>query len=150
MSLAAGPGRGKGQKQGSSDLPNELRLCVAEHVKYIQGLDTRKDEYAYWLTEHLRLNGLYWGLTALQLLNHPTALPRAEVLDFVLKCLHTDSGGFGAAPGHDAHMLYTVSAVQLLATLDGWGELGRRLPDGKLTIGKCRFSHGRFRRPYQT
>ena len=28
------------------------------------------------------------------------------------------SGGFGAHPGHDAHMLYTISAVQILALVD--------------------------------
>jgi hypothetical protein len=78
MSLAAGPGRGGGSStsQDVSSLPSELRLHVDQHVKYIQALDTRKDEYAYWLTEHLRLNGVYWGLTALHLLGHPDALPR--------------------------------------------------------------------------
>lgn len=96
----------------------------------------RKDELEYWLTEHLRLNGLYWGLTALHLLGHPDALPRSGVLDFVLSCLH-DNGGFGAAPGHDAHMLYTVSAVQILATLDAFGDLDERVPGGKQKIGNC-------------
>ena len=96
----------------------------------------RKDELEYWLTEHLRLNGLYWGLTALHLLRHPDALPRTEILDFVFSCLH-ESGGFGAAPGHDAHMLYTVSGVQILATLDAFGELEDRVQDGRLKIGNC-------------
>ena len=125
MSLAAGPGRGG----GTAAVPSSTgaKLYVDQHVKYIQTLNTRKDEYAYWLTEHLRLNGLYWGLTACHLLGHPDALPREEVIEFVISCLH-DSGGFGAAPGHDEHMLYTVSAVQILATLDGWDlleEIGR-------------------------
>tara|TARA_R110002003_G_scaffold97_28_gene7962 strand:- start:3891 stop:4349 length:459 start_codon:yes stop_codon:yes gene_type:complete len=99
----------------------------------------RKDELEYWLTEHLRLNGLYWGLTALHLLGHADALPRGEILDFVFSCLH-ESGGFGAAPGHDAHMLYTVSGVQILATLDAFGELDERVKDGRLKIGKCAFN----------
>ncbi|KAK0659265.1 Geranylgeranyl transferase type-2 subunit beta 1 [Lasiodiplodia hormozganensis] len=132
MSLVSGPGRG-GATGGQ--LPDELQLYVDKHVKYIQSLDTRKDELEYWLTEHLRLNGLYWGLTALHLLGHPDALPREGVLDFVISCLH-DDGGFGAAPGHDAHMLYTVSAVQIIATLDGFEELERRVPGGKEKIGR--------------
>src|SRR4051812_46273291 len=107
------------------DLPQELQLATAAHVKYIQSLDTKKDEYEYWLTDHLRLNGLYWGLIALHLLGHPDALPRDETLNFVLSCQHED-GGFGAAPGHDAHMLYTVSAVQILATIDAFDELEAR------------------------
>jgi prenyltransferase beta subunit len=98
----------------------------------------RKDELEYWLTEHLRLNGLYWGLTALHLLGHPDALPRRELLDFVFSCLH-EEGGFGAAPGHDAHMLYTVSGVQILATLDAFAELDERVKDGRMKIGKCAY-----------
>jgi len=118
------------------DLPDELQLATAAHVKYIQSLDTKKDEYEYWLTEHLRLNGLYWGLTALHLLSHPEALPRDETIDFVLSCQH-ENGGFGAAPGHDAHMLYTVSAVQILATIDAFDELEAR-GKGKKIVGKCK------------
>ncbi|KAF2744115.1 geranylgerany transferase type II beta subunit [Sporormia fimetaria CBS 119925] len=116
-------------------MPTELRLHVDQHVRYIQSLDTRKGELEYWLTEHLRLNGLYWGLTALHLLGHGDALPRHEVLDFVFSCMH-DNGGFGAAPGHDAHMLYTVSAVQILATLDAFDELEARVSGGRQEIGQ--------------
>lgn len=117
------------------DLPEELQLATAAHVKYIQSLDTKKDEYEYWLTEHLRLNGLYWGLTSLHLLRHPEALARNEVIDFVLSCQH-DNGGFGAAPGHDAHLLSTVSAVQILAMLNAFDELESR-GRGKALVGKC-------------
>jgi len=88
------------------------------------------------LTEHLRLNGLYWGLTACHLLGHPNTLERQEVIDFVLSCLH-DNGGFGAAPGHDVHMLSTVSAVQILITLDAMSELDRHVKNGKLKVGQC-------------
>ncbi|PHH56151.1 putative geranylgeranyl transferase type-2 subunit beta [Ceratocystis fimbriata CBS 114723] len=97
-------------------------LAIDAHVKYIQSLDTKKDEYDYWLTEHLRLNGVYWGLTALHLMKRPDALPRKDTIDFVLSCQH-ENGGFGAAPGHDAHMLSTVSAVQILAMIDALDEL---------------------------
>jgi geranylgeranyl transferase type-2 subunit beta len=121
--------------QSLNQLPEELQLATSAHVKYIQSLDSRKDEYDYWLTEHLRLNGLYWGLTALHLLGKPDALPRAETIDFVLSCQH-ENGGFGAAPGHDAHMLSTVSAVQILATVDAFDELETR-GKGKAQVGQC-------------
>jgi len=117
------------------NLPDELQLATAAHVKYIQSLDSRKDEYEYWLTEHLRLNGVYWGLTALHLLKMPEALPRDATIDFVLSCQH-ENGGFGAAPGHDAHMLYTVSAVQILALIDAFDELEKR-GKGKAAVAKC-------------
>lgn len=89
------------------------------------------------MTEHLRLNGVYWGLTALHLLGHPEALPRDETINFVLSCQNED-GGFGAAPGHDSHMLYTVSAVQILATVDGVDELDRRKTRARPSVGSCK------------
>ncbi|KAL8289658.1 hypothetical protein RB597_001342 [Gaeumannomyces tritici] len=116
-------------------LPDELRLATEAHVKYIQSLDTRKEDYDYWLTEHLRLNGVYWGLAALHILGHPEALPRDATIDFVLSCQH-ESGGFGAAPGHDAHMLSTVSAVQILAMVDALDELDKRGKGNAAQVGK--------------
>lgn len=86
----------------------------------------------------MRLNGVYWGLTALHLLGQPDALPRAETIEFVLSC-QKDNGGFGAAPGHDAHMLYTVSAVQILVTIDAVDELEKRGLGGKQKVGSCIF-----------
>lgn len=119
-----------------TSLPEELRLATAAHVKYVQSLDTRKEDYEYWLTEHLRLNGVYWGLVALHLLGQPDALPRDATIEFVLSCQH-DNGGFGAAPGHDAHMLSTVSAVQILAMVDALDELDKK-GKGKGQVGKCK------------
>ncbi|KAJ9623738.1 Rab geranylgeranyltransferase [Knufia peltigerae] len=132
MSLVAGPGVGGNQASGH-DLPPELGLVIEKHVKYIQSLDTRKDELDYWLTEHLRLNGVYWGLTALHLLGHPEALPRDKTIDFIFAC-YNDDGGFGAAPGHDSHMLYTVSAIQILATIDALSELDQGERGGKIRV----------------
>ncbi|KAF3481820.1 geranylgeranyl transferase type-2 subunit beta [Arthroderma uncinatum] len=123
MSLVSGPGRG-GSTGGTQE------LYVQKHVDYIKSLNTRRDELEYWLTEHLRLNGVYWGLTALHLLGHPEALPRDKTIEFVLSC-QSEDGGFGAAPGHDAHMLYTVSAVQILVTLDAVDELEKDGRGGK-------------------
>ncbi|KIX07065.1 uncharacterized protein Z518_05042 [Rhinocladiella mackenziei CBS 650.93] len=134
MALVAGPGVG-GTPSSVDKLPADLSLVVEKHVKYIQGLDTRKDELDYWLTEHLRLNGVYWGLTSLCLLGHPDALPRDKTLEFVLACQNHD-GGFGAAPGHDSHMLYTVSAVQILATINALSDLDEEGRGGKERIAR--------------
>lgn len=118
------------------DSAQSPELAVEAHVRYIQSLDSKKDELDYWLTEHLRLNGVYWGLTALHLLGRPEALPRQETIDFVLSCQH-DNGGFGAAPGHDAHMLSTVSAVQILTMVDAIDVLDEAPGRGKLQVGQC-------------
>lgn len=130
MSLVSGPGRGGGLKVNDG-----LTLVVDKHVNYIKSLDTRKDELEYWFTEHLRLNGVYWGLTALHLLGHPEALPREDTIKLVLSC-QGENGGFGAAPGHDPHMLYTTSAIQILVTIDALDTLETNGKGGKLAVGK--------------
>src|SRR4051812_15136089 len=55
-------------------------------------------------------------------MHKPDALPRAETITFVKSCQH-ESGGFGAHPGHDAHLLYTLSAIQTLALVDALDEI---------------------------
>ncbi|KAK8441822.1 Rab geranylgeranyltransferase [Candidozyma auris] len=87
-----------------------------KHIKYIQDLDSKatKQTYEYWLSEHLRLNGLYWGIMALDTMNALDALPQDEVLQFVVDCYDKEKGGFAPFPGHDAHMLTTLSGLQIL------------------------------------
>ncbi|KAJ3286013.1 hypothetical protein HDU79_006882 [Rhizoclosmatium sp. JEL0117] len=93
------------------------KLSVAKHVTYVQELDNKKDSFEYWAGEHLRLNGVYWGLTSVHLLKHPEALDSAQIIEYVMSCQHAN-GAFGGHIGHDPHLLYTLSAVQILATLD--------------------------------
>lgn len=95
----------------------------------------KEDQIEYWLSEHLRLSGLYWGLNSLHLLGRPDGLPREEIIAFVMSCQH-ESGGFGAAPRHDPHILYTCSAIQLLVLVDALDELDTR-GKGKQAVGKC-------------
>jgi geranylgeranyl transferase type-2 subunit beta len=64
------------------------------------------------------MNAVYWGLAALHILNHPDALDPAELRTFVLSCWDDAAGAFGAAPGHDAHVHPTLSAIQILAMID--------------------------------
>jgi geranylgeranyl transferase type-2 subunit beta len=93
------------------------KLHIDLHVKYIQSLNTKQDDLEYWLTEHLRLQGIYWGITALDLMGRIEALPRDELIKYVVACQH-ESGGFGGHIGHDPHIQNTLSAVQVLATLN--------------------------------
>ena len=67
------------------------------------------------------MSGVYWGVAALHLLGRPELLDRDGIVKWVLSCQHP-TGGFGGSERHDPHILYTLSAVQILAM---YGELGR-------------------------
>lgn len=64
------------------------------------------------MSEYLRINGVYWGITTLCLLDQLDQLNKADVIDFVKSCQHPSSG-FGASPNHDPHILSTLSAIQV-------------------------------------
>ncbi|KAJ7368111.1 terpenoid cyclases/protein prenyltransferase alpha-alpha toroid [Mycena albidolilacea] len=98
-------------------------LLTSLHVSYIQNLGKSTDDLAYHLTAHLRLNAIYWGLTALFTMGHPEALDKAGVISFVESCWDERAGGFGAHPGHDAHIHSTLSAVQILVMYDALDRL---------------------------
>jgi len=46
----------------------------------------------YHLTEHLRLNGVYWGLTALCIMGRKDALNREDMIEYVMSCWDEDEG----------------------------------------------------------
>lgn len=86
------------------------------------------------------MNGMYWGLTALCTMGRQDALPRDEMIEFVMSCWDEEAGktvlrvhdvlccsdaagAFGAHPDHDAHVLSTLSAIQILVTQDAMDKL---------------------------
>ncbi|THV08546.1 rab geranylgeranyltransferase [Dendrothele bispora CBS 962.96] len=93
-------------------------LLVPLHVQYIQNLGKSQDDLVYHLTAHLRMNAIYWGLTALCVMGHKDALDRQEMIDYVMSCWDDEAGAFGAHPDHDAHILSTLSAIQILIMQD--------------------------------
>ncbi|KAJ7742446.1 rab geranylgeranyltransferase [Mycena maculata] len=97
---------------------DERELLTALHVSYIQNLGKSTDDLAYHLTAHLRLNAIYWGVTALFIMGHPEALDKDEVIRFIESCWDEEAGGFAPHPGHDAHISTTLSAIQILVTYD--------------------------------
>ena len=74
------------------------------------------------------MSGVYWGLSALYLVDALGDMDRDMIVDFVMSCQH-EGGGFGGNVGHDPHMLYTLSAVQILVLFDA---LDRLEPEGVL------------------
>ena len=115
--------------------PPPPALQGALHVAFVRRSAEEKGSMEAVASEHLRLSGVYWGLTACALLRAPgDALGDAQALgDWVLSCAVRRSGsgsdgngerlGFAPAPGHDAHLLYTLSALQVLAMLGRLGDV---------------------------
>ncbi|XP_032230264.2 geranylgeranyl transferase type-2 subunit beta-like isoform X1 [Nematostella vectensis] len=100
----------------SQDAPKTLFLD--KHAEFIASYGKKKDtDYDYCMTEYLRMSGVYWGLTAMALMDKLDMMNREEAIDFVKSCQH-DDGGFGASVSHDPHLLYTLSAVQILFLYD--------------------------------
>lgn len=64
------------------------------------------------MMEFLRMSGMYWGLTALYLINDGKIPKQDEIFEYIQSCEHS-CGGYSPAPGHDPHLLYTLSAVQV-------------------------------------
>lgn len=83
----------------------------------------------------MRISGVYWGLNALHLLGQPDGLPYTGLHEFVFSC-YQECGGFGAAPGHDPHLLNTVYAIQILSMTDGFEWFEKRVSDCKMKIAK--------------
>ncbi|XP_070297332.1 geranylgeranyl transferase type-2 subunit beta isoform X1 [Salvelinus sp. IW2-2015] len=98
-----------------SDAPSALLLD--KHADYIAAYGSKKDDYEYTLSEYLRMSGIYWGLTVMDLMGQLTRMNQQEISDFIKSCQH-DCGGISASIGHDPHVLYTLSAVQILSLYD--------------------------------
>ena len=49
-------------------------------------------DLAYHLSAHLRLNAVYWGLTALCIMNNKDALDREALISFVMSCWDDEAG----------------------------------------------------------
>ncbi|XP_050389231.2 geranylgeranyl transferase type-2 subunit beta [Patella vulgata] len=92
-------------------------LLLSKHADYISAYGTKKDDYEYVMTEFLRMNGIYWGLTAMDLMNQLDRMNKEEVIGFLKQCQH-ESGGIACSVGHDPHLLCTLSAIQILTLYD--------------------------------
>ena len=129
--------RARDATQDASSLSADL-LDAAKHASFVVRSSRDRDTVEYVLTEHLRMSGVYWGLTALDLLGRLGEMDVEPILEWLQRCKHA-SGGYGGSEGHDAHVLYTLSAVQICALLDRmgphrFGDVSREAVTGVLAI----------------
>ena len=101
-----------------------VAFVEAKHVAYMVKVASDRSSLEYVVSEYLRMSGIYWGLTAMSVLGRDlrSEMDAGEILEWVMRCYHPESGGFGASVDHDEHLLYTLSAIQILALC---GELAR-------------------------
>lgn len=101
------------------DWTDALNIDFERHVQYILSLEHKSNTSdLLYFTDHKRLSGVYWALCSLHLLKRQDALNKDRIVEYVLSCYHEDIGGFGGNSDQDAHLLYTLSGVQVLALYD--------------------------------
>ncbi|KAH7830772.1 putative Geranylgeranyl transferase type-2 subunit beta [Monocercomonoides exilis] len=87
-------------------------LHKEKHVQFVHKLMHAPETLESIMTEHLKMNAIYWGLSVLDLLDSlPSKEESDEIMKWIMSCRNRD-GGFGGAPMHDSHILYTLSAIQ--------------------------------------
>lgn len=98
-----------------------MQLLRELHLKFLESLPKlTESKYEYILMSHLRTSVLYWSLTAQSLLCSDKELnvTQEEALNFLQSVYRPECGGFAGDSGaHDAHLLFTLSALQIFQIL---------------------------------
>jgi len=98
------------------------------HEHYLKHLDDDKESLEYMMSEHLRMGGVYWGVSAMALLrcHEDDTQRRDDVIDWILKCGDAACpGGFGPNIGHDADITATHYALLVLSIYGAVDRLDR-------------------------
>ena len=72
-------------------MPNEFAVAHSISCQFKQGFPLfyqKTQDLEFYMTQHLRLNGIYWATTALDLMNQTFIFDRQEIITTVLKCQH--------------------------------------------------------------
>uniref|UniRef100_A0A671NY04 Geranylgeranyl transferase type-2 subunit beta n=1 Tax=Sinocyclocheilus anshuiensis TaxID=1608454 RepID=A0A671NY04_9TELE len=103
------------------DAPNTLLLD--KHADYIAAYGSKKDDYEYTLSEYLRMSGIYWGLTVMDLMGQLSRMNRRnlqnledKVVDYV-KGLQQEDGSFAGDKWGEIDTRFSFCAVATLALL---------------------------------
>lgn len=94
------------------------KILFQKHTDFINEYGQDENNFEYGMTDYLRISGMYWGLTALELMNAEPVQGKDKILEYIKACQDPESGGISACIGHDPHILHTLSAIQILAMYD--------------------------------
>lgn len=101
-------------------------LGVKEHVNFLKDLLKKEENLEFLQMAHLKTSAIYWSLTASILLAslddiYPPA-SRQEIIDYLQRVYSKEDGGFAGNEGaHDSHLLFTLSAIQIMILILGRG-----------------------------
>lgn len=89
------------------------------HLNYIKDKALDETSMESLIMSHLKMSGIYWSLTACKLMGYNLfdelgINKKDELIEFIIKCQSEENGGFGGNIDHDSHILYTLSAIQIL------------------------------------
>lgn len=132
-----------------------MTLVRDKHDQYLRHLDDDKESLEYMMSEHLRMGGVYWGVSAMALLQQLDGERRTAIVDWIMECQDPKaSGGFGPNKGHDADMTATHYALLVLCILDATDKLdtkamaqfiaGLQKPDGSFSADRWGEADMRF------
>uniref|UniRef100_A0A915Q7S6 Geranylgeranyl transferase type-2 subunit beta n=1 Tax=Setaria digitata TaxID=48799 RepID=A0A915Q7S6_9BILA len=97
-------------------------LLITKHADFIKHYFENKQSYENVTSEYLRLSGIYWCLQAMDLMGKLNEMDVNEIAVYVKQC-QQPCGGFAPAEQHDAHLLHTLSAVQIMIMLEKIDEI---------------------------
>ena len=50
-------------------------------MRFVKSLETATETFEYYVTEHLRMSGVYWGLCAMELMEAGDEMDRAAIVE---------------------------------------------------------------------
>jgi geranylgeranyl transferase type-2 subunit beta len=67
-----------------------------KHIEYIRKVSIDVESFEYLATQHLRMSGVYWGLTSMCLLGLNLHEEEASngLLEWVMNCQDVEIGGY--------------------------------------------------------
>ena len=107
-------------KEKETDNANKnLELYLDKHLNYLTNLDKTRDKYSigFFTNEHLKVAALFWGVGALNLINHLDKHDIDGTVKLLSECYNSD-GGYGGSVGQDSHITSTHYALLILIQLN--------------------------------
>ena len=72
----------------------DIPFCIEKHLQYIDKVAKDTESFEFVVTEHLRMSGVYWGMTAMAVLGQDlkSTMQSDKIVEWVFQCYH-DVGG---------------------------------------------------------